>query len=165
MANAIQETHSALNQAATDMARFYDHDHREAEGFEVGDKVWLDGRHIKKQRPIKKLDDRWFGPFEIQKVLSQNAYRLKLPQSFRRVHPVFHVSLLRRWHPDPLRSVHSPLTQSPYLLMVGNPNMRWSVSSTAACITESSNTWFSGRVMVQSTIHGSLLVILPTAQS
>ena len=115
MANAIQETRSALNQAATDMARFYDHDHREAEAFEAGDKVWLDGRHIKTQRPIKKFDDRWFGPFEIQKVLSRNAYRLKLPQSFRRAHPVFHVSLLRRWHPDPIMERPQPTNPEPIL--------------------------------------------------
>ena len=115
MANAIQETRSALNQAATDMARFYDHDHREAEAFEAGDKVWLDGRHIKTQRPIKKFDDRWFGPFEIQKVLSRNAYRLKLPQSFRRVHPVFHVLLLRCWHPDPITEHPQPTNPEPIL--------------------------------------------------
>ena len=87
----------------------------------MGDKVWLDGRHIKTQRPIKKLDDRWFGPFEIQKVLSRNAYRLKLPQSFRRVHPVFHVSLLRRWNPDLIAERPQPTNPEPILADNGEP--------------------------------------------
>ena len=43
------------------------------------EKVWLDGRHIKTQRPMKKFNDHWFGPFRVQKVLSRNAYRLTDP--------------------------------------------------------------------------------------
>jgi len=108
MARTILETQSALKQAADDMARYYDADRKEGEEFKVGDKVWLDARNIKTQRPAKKLDDRWFGPFPIQKVINRNAYRLKLPRTFRRVHPVFHISLLRRWTPDPIAERPKP---------------------------------------------------------
>jgi hypothetical protein len=124
----------------TNMARFYDHNHREAEVFEAGEKAWLDGRHINMQRPFKRFDNRWFGLFEIQKVLSRNAYRLKLPQSIHHVHPVFMYHCCVVSIQIPLQSIHSPPTQSPYLLMVVDLNMRWSVSLTVACITRSSNT-------------------------
>jgi hypothetical protein len=110
---ATEETQSALKQAADDMSRFYNAKRSDSVKFTVGDKVWLDARNIKTTRPSKKLDDRWFGPFTVEQVISDNAYKLKLTPPFRKVHPVFHVSLLRRClrdeiserpqpsHPDP----------------------------------------------------------------
>jgi hypothetical protein len=62
--------------------------------YKRGDKVWLDARDIKTTRPAKKLDDKWFGPFQILDKVNDNAYRLKLPTHFL-IHPVFHVSKLR----------------------------------------------------------------------
>src|ERR1700742_475868 len=58
--NALEETHVALQQAASGMACFYDTDHCKAEEFQIGDQVQLDGRHIKTQQPMRKFDDRWF---------------------------------------------------------------------------------------------------------
>ncbi|MBW0592167.1 hypothetical protein O181_131882 [Austropuccinia psidii MF-1] len=43
-----------------------------------------------------KLSQRWLGPFEVVKRIGSNAYHLKLPQQWKSVHPVFHVSLLER---------------------------------------------------------------------
>jgi hypothetical protein len=70
---------------------------------------------------MKKFDDRWFGPFRVQKVLSRNAYRLTLPHNFRRIHPVFHVSLLRRWHSDPITERPQPSQPEPVLADSGDP--------------------------------------------
>jgi len=76
MSKTIEETQSALKLAAEDMARYYDACHGEAEVFKIGEKVWLDGWHIKTKRPTKKLDDCWFGPFRVVKVVSRNAYKV-----------------------------------------------------------------------------------------
>ncbi|EIN03256.1 hypothetical protein PUNSTDRAFT_20523, partial [Punctularia strigosozonata HHB-11173 SS5] len=54
---------------------------------------------IRTQRPAKKLDDRWYGPFAVNKVINRNAYRLTLPDSWK-IHPVFHVWKLRRYVED-----------------------------------------------------------------
>ncbi|MBW0475866.1 hypothetical protein O181_015581 [Austropuccinia psidii MF-1] len=62
--------------------------------FQPGDKVWLASKNIKTKRPTKKLSDRWLGPFEVVKKIGSHAYHLKLPQQWKSVHPVFHVSLL-----------------------------------------------------------------------
>src|SRR6266481_5629894 len=51
---------------------------------------------------MKKLNYKWLGPYVIDKVISQNAYRLKLPSSFGQVHPVFSVTLLRPYAADPI---------------------------------------------------------------
>ncbi|MBW0524648.1 hypothetical protein O181_064363 [Austropuccinia psidii MF-1] len=62
--------------------------------FQPGDKVWLAFKNIKTERPTKRLPERWLGPFEVIKKIGSHAYHLKLPQQWKSVHPVFHVSLL-----------------------------------------------------------------------
>ena len=48
-----------------------------------------------------KLSPRFIGPFEILERIGIVAYRLALPPSMSGVHEVFHVSMLRRYTPDP----------------------------------------------------------------
>jgi hypothetical protein len=44
------------------------------EGFRVGDLVLLDRRNIKTMRPAKKLDDKYLGPFRIEKWSASPAW-------------------------------------------------------------------------------------------
>lgn len=98
----------ALENAAKDMKKYYDA-HREApHKYSVGQYVWLDGSNISTSRPSKKLDDKRYGPFPIEKIISDNAYQLTLPESFN-VHPVFNVVKLRPFHED--KTLH-PLDQT-----------------------------------------------------
>ena len=48
-----------------------------------------------------KLSPRCNGPFEILERVGTVAYRLALPPSMLGVHEVFHVSMLRKYTPDP----------------------------------------------------------------
>ena len=48
-----------------------------------------------------KLSPRFIGPFEILERVGIVAYRLALPPSMSGIHEVFHVSMLRRYTPDP----------------------------------------------------------------
>ena len=41
------------------------------------------------------------GPFEIVERVGMVAYRLALPPNLSQVHPVFHVSMLRKYISDP----------------------------------------------------------------
>ena len=52
-----------------------------------------------------KLSPRFIGPFEILERVGAVAYRLALPTSMSGVHEVFHVTMLRRYTPDPARVV------------------------------------------------------------
>ena len=72
--------------------------------FEVGDHVFL------KVAPMRgvlmfgkkgKLSPRFIGPFEILDRVGAVAYRIALPPNLAAVHNVFHVSMLRKYTPDP----------------------------------------------------------------
>ena len=52
-----------------------------------------------------KLSPRFIRPFEILERVGIVAYRLVLPPSMSGVHGVFHVSILRRYTPDPAHVV------------------------------------------------------------
>ena len=49
-----------------------------------------------KERPVKKLTERYVGPYAVEKVMSKNAAKLKLPASIR-IHPVVNVSRIVRY--------------------------------------------------------------------
>ena len=48
-----------------------------------------------------KLAPRFVGPFEVVYRIGEVAYRLALPPQLSLVHDVFHVSMLRKYHPHP----------------------------------------------------------------
>ena len=52
-----------------------------------------------------KLSPRFIGPFEILERIDTVAYRLALSPSMSGVHEVFHVSMLRKYTPDPAHVV------------------------------------------------------------
>ncbi|XP_071739571.1 uncharacterized protein [Rutidosis leptorrhynchoides] len=78
--------------------------HRQDIQFEVGEWVYVRLRIYRQvtvaARHSHKLSKRYFGPFKILRRIGKVAYQLKLPTTSR-IHPVFHVSLLRRCHGDP----------------------------------------------------------------
>ena len=72
--------------------------------FSVGDHVFLrvsPTKGVKRFGLRGKLAPRYIGPFEILERIGAIAYRLALPPSLSGVHDVFHVSMLRRYVPDP----------------------------------------------------------------
>ena len=48
-----------------------------------------------------KLAARCIGLFEIRSKVGEVAYKLVLPPELSRIHPVFHVLMLRKYIPDP----------------------------------------------------------------
>ncbi|XP_052203075.1 uncharacterized protein LOC127808545 [Diospyros lotus] len=72
--------------------------------FLAGDHVWLRVMPMKGVRRFVvsgKLSSRYIGLFEILERVGTLAYRLALPPQLSGIHNVFHVSVLRKYVPDP----------------------------------------------------------------
>ena len=72
---------------------YYDKKRRDV-GYKVGDFVLLSTRNLKMKGIPGKLQKRFVGPFRVIETIGEQAYRLALPEEWR-IHPMFHVSLLR----------------------------------------------------------------------
>jgi hypothetical protein len=73
--------------------------------FHLGDKVYLSTAHLAfpGRTQVRKLAPKFTGPFTVQQVISDVAYRLELPAHMR-IHLVFHVSQLISYNSnDPRR--------------------------------------------------------------
>src|SRR5687767_7918490 len=88
---------------AQDRQRSYQDNRRRDLEFEVGDLVYL------KVSPMKgvmrfgkkgKLSPMYVGPYKILKKVGSVAYEVELPSELAKVHPVFHVSMLRKFIGD-----------------------------------------------------------------
>ena len=76
------------------MQRYADFNWGIAPEYKVGDKVWLSSKNLNVDWPSCKLTEWQLGPFEVIKIMSSNAIKLKLPASFR-IHDV--INVLQVW--------------------------------------------------------------------
>ena len=82
---------------AQDRQKAYADTKRRDVSFQVGDKVLLSTRNIqlkKNKDMVRKLMPKWVGPFPVSELVGKVAAKLELPPNLR-IHPVFHVSLLK----------------------------------------------------------------------
>jgi hypothetical protein len=74
--------------------------HHSERSFEVGDWVFLrlqpyKQMSLKQAKKDNKLSPMYYGPYKVLQKIGTMAYKLELPTSSR-VHPVFHVSFLKK---------------------------------------------------------------------
>ena len=77
---------------------------------EIGDQVFLrvsPWKGVMRFGKKGKLSPRYIGPYEILERVGSVAYRLALPPNLSHVHNVFHISLLRKYMPDPSHVLHA----------------------------------------------------------
>jgi len=92
--DAQENTIAVLTKAAGIMKSYYNAKRDDLPPFEVGSKVWLESTNITPFQPMKKLTKKRYGPFEILKLVGPSTYRLKLPATWKGIHPVFNEILL-----------------------------------------------------------------------
>jgi len=97
MKKIYKEAEAALKKVQEDMKRQADKERKESEVWKKGDRVLLSTKDLVfKERPVRKLVDRYVSPYTIEEVVSTNAVKLQLPISMR-IHPVVNVSQIVRY--------------------------------------------------------------------
>lgn len=93
-----EEVVLALQHAMQKMKEQYDQNKKPSRKYNMGDKVWLEATNLKTDQPMKKLDNKHFGPFQIIKQVGAGSYELDIPKTWKMVHPVFNETLLSPYH-------------------------------------------------------------------
>ena len=120
--------------------RYYNQKHAPM-SFNVGDWVMLSTKNLKQKRPSKKLSHKFLGPFRIRDIIGQQAYRLWLPAQYKRIHDVFHVSLLEPYRRSPNDDASSEY-QGPELV---EDEEQWLVEGILAKRKAKGHTWYKVR--------------------
>ncbi len=99
-----------LLQQANDRMKARADGRRKDHSFVAGQEVLLNAKNYNFKGPdCRKLMPRYIGPFKIIEMVGPVAARLELPPTMSRVHPVFHVSLLKPFHSDGRSQPPSPV--------------------------------------------------------
>lgn len=141
LSRALESAHEVKNEAAAEHAKKwhqalelakdnilkaqarqikYADEHRRDLSFAVGDRVLLSTANLRRSGIMvgaPKLLPKFIGPYRISKVISRHAYQLDLPPTMR-VHPVFHIHLLKPFH-DPTAAfparLHEPTPEPEFV--------------------------------------------------
>ena len=70
---------ASLKIAMETIKQFYNQTKEESIQYKKGDKVWLEATNVTTKCPIKKLDNKYLGPFKILEKVGKLAYHFKLP--------------------------------------------------------------------------------------
>jgi hypothetical protein len=82
----LQKTHDRIG-------RYWNWGKKDSPKYEVGDLVMFKRTYLKTRRLSKKLDNKLYGPFQVEKMITVTPIRVTLPRSWG-IHKVFHVNLL-----------------------------------------------------------------------
>ena len=97
MKKSHEEAEAALKKTQEEIKRYADRGRKETEVWKKGDRVLLSTKDLVfKERPTKKLMERYVGLYAIEEVVSSNAVKLQLPSSMR-IHLVVNVSWIVRY--------------------------------------------------------------------
>jgi len=97
MKKVHEEAEAALRKTQEEIKRYADRGRKEMENWKKEDRVLLSTKDLMfKERPSKKLIERYVGPYAIEEVVSSNAVKLRLPSSMR-IHLVVNVSQIVRY--------------------------------------------------------------------
>ena len=114
-----QELKSAISEAQLQYQGPANAKRSPAPNFTVGEQAFVKAKFFCTTQPSYKLSDKFLGPFEILAKAGTHSFTLRLPDTFRGVHPIFHVSMLEPTFPNEIsnrvKSLPPPVDIEGYL--------------------------------------------------
>jgi hypothetical protein len=103
-AEDLEELHQQLQKSISEAQVHYqdsaDRQRTPPPDFKIGDKAFIKAEFIQTTHPSKKLSKKFLGPYEIISQVGSLSFTLRLLDSMRGVHPVFHVIMLEPETPN-----------------------------------------------------------------
>ena len=97
MKKVHEEAGAVLTKVQENMKRQADKGRKETENWKKGDRVLLSTKDLVfKEKPARKLVDRYVGSYIVEEVVSTNVVKLQLPTSMR-IHLVVNISQIVRY--------------------------------------------------------------------
>ena len=90
----------------------------------VGDLVFILAKHIWTTCLSKKLSKQYLGPFEVTGRPGSHSFQIQLPKHLQSIHPVFHISQLKRCPTSPIPN----RTNLPPPLIVVNSKIEFKIA-------------------------------------
>ena len=82
-----------MEEAQKKMKKQFDKKRRNPQGLKVGNNVWLENKNIHSNQPLKKLNNKRYGPLKILKNIKSEVFELKLLEGWM-IHNIFNEDLL-----------------------------------------------------------------------
>jgi len=113
-----------LEKAHKRYKEFADKSRREVK-FQEGDEVWLNIKNFQLPEGLShKFLGPYAGPFKVLEKKISDIYKLELVENLR-VHPTFHVSLLKPVSRDASRLIESTIQGPHQIWFIMNQSLRW----------------------------------------
>ena len=94
-----KEAKAVLEKAQEEIKKYIDRKRAEVDDYKVEDLVMLSTKDLKYQmvrRRMKKLIERFVGPYKVKKIVSSNIVELELPSTVK-IHLVVNVSRIHKY--------------------------------------------------------------------
>ena len=92
MKKVYEEAGVVLKKMQEEMKRYMDQSRKETKDWKKGNRVLLSTKDLVfKERPVRKLTERYVGPYVIEEVVLSNTVKLQLP-TLMRIYPVVNIS-------------------------------------------------------------------------
>ena len=92
MKKVYEEARVVLKKMQEEMKRYMDQSRKETKDWKKGNRVLLSTKDLVfKERPVRKLTERYVGPYVIEEVVLSNTVKLQLP-TLMRIYPVVNIS-------------------------------------------------------------------------
>jgi hypothetical protein len=82
----------------TQIKRHYNPYHKKIPFYKIRTRILLSARNIRTKRTNKKLNYKFLRSFRIMEAVEKQAYRLKFPPIYFRIHDIFHIFLLELYY-------------------------------------------------------------------
>ena len=107
-----KETTKAMEEAQETMKRQFDKKRQNPQKLQEGEDVWLEAKNIHLNRPLKKLNQKRYGPFKILKAIGQEAFQLEGWM----IHNMFNEDLLTQCKKPYCKGQHEELAPPPDII-------------------------------------------------